>query len=99
MHLVHAIISDSYVTKHYGHYSCIDIIDRSSWNKECIIGAADTVAMFCCCTLYVSSCFFKGIKFLIEKGLLNDTAEDIALFLYAGELLDKKAIGDYLGEG
>ena len=41
----------------------------------------------------------QGIKFLVEKGLLNDTPEDIALFLYAGELLDKKAIGDYLGGG
>lgn len=41
----------------------------------------------------------EGIKFLVEKGLLNYTAEDIAMFLYVGELLDKAAIGDYLGEG
>ena len=43
--------------------------------------------------------YFQGMKFLTEKGLLNHTVEDIALFLYVGELLDKGAIGDYLGEG
>ena len=41
---------------------------------------------------------FQGIKFLVERGLLNNTAEDIAMFLMVGELLDKQAIGDYLGE-
>ncbi|KAL5473939.1 hypothetical protein EMCRGX_G028508 [Ephydatia muelleri] len=40
----------------------------------------------------------EGIKFLLEKKLLNKTAEDIALFLFSNQL-DKKAIGDYLGEG
>jgi cytohesin len=31
--------------------------------------------------------------------LINNTPEDVAMFLYVGELLDKGAIGDYLGEG
>ena len=42
--------------------------------------------------------FSQGIKFLIEKGLVNSTTEDLALFLFVSQL-DKKAIGDYLGEG
>ena len=36
---------------------------------------------------------------MIEKKLINNTPEDVAMFLYVGELLDKSAIGDYLGEG
>lgn len=40
----------------------------------------------------------KGIKFLIEHHLIQETAEDIAHFLYKGEGLNKTAIGDYLGE-
>ena len=40
----------------------------------------------------------QGMKFLVEKGLVNSTAEDVALFLFVSQL-DKKAIGDYLGEG
>jgi len=40
----------------------------------------------------------KGIKFLIEHNLIQETAEDIAHFLYKGEGLNKTAIGDYLGE-
>jgi len=40
----------------------------------------------------------KGIKFLIEHALIQETAEDIAHFLYKGEGLNKTAIGDYLGE-
>ncbi|CAH0564682.1 unnamed protein product [Brassicogethes aeneus] len=40
----------------------------------------------------------KGIEFLIEKGLLQQTAGDVAQFLYKGEGLNKTAIGDYLGE-
>uniref|UniRef100_A0A2K6MXJ9 Cytohesin 1 n=1 Tax=Rhinopithecus bieti TaxID=61621 RepID=A0A2K6MXJ9_RHIBE len=39
-----------------------------------------------------------GIQFLIENGLLKNTCEDIAQFLYKGEGLNKTAIGDYLGE-
>lgn len=42
--------------------------------------------------------FSQGIRFLIEKGLVNSTAEDLGLFLFVSQL-DKKAIGDYLGEG
>ncbi|KAJ7401395.1 Cytohesin-3 [Pitangus sulphuratus] len=40
----------------------------------------------------------KGIQFLIENDLLQNTAEDIAQFLYKGEGLNKTVIGDYLGE-
>ena len=40
----------------------------------------------------------KGIEYLIENGLLQNTPNDIAQFLYKGEGLNKTAIGDYLGE-
>ncbi|GAB1292096.1 Cytohesin-2 [Apodemus speciosus] len=40
----------------------------------------------------------KGIQFLVEHELLQNTPEDIARFLYKGEGLNKTAIGDYLGE-
>lgn len=41
----------------------------------------------------------KGIEFLVENGLLTkDDEQDIAMFLYRGEGLNKTAIGDYLGE-
>ncbi|KYO30639.1 hypothetical protein Y1Q_0008269 [Alligator mississippiensis] len=40
----------------------------------------------------------KGIQFLIENDLLQNTPEDIAQFLYKGEGLNKTVIGDYLGE-
>ncbi|XP_029496046.1 cytohesin-1 isoform X2 [Oncorhynchus nerka] len=40
----------------------------------------------------------KGIRFLIDSGLLKNTSNDIAQFLYKGEGLNKTAIGDYLGE-
>ena len=40
----------------------------------------------------------QGVKFLLEKGLLNKTPEDVALFLSVSQL-DKRAIGEYLGEG
>ena len=40
----------------------------------------------------------QGIRFLYDKGLLNRTAEDVAMFLFVNQL-DKGAIGDYLGEG
>lgn len=40
----------------------------------------------------------QGVRFLHEKGLLNRTAEDVAMFLFVNQL-DKGAIGDYLGEG
>ncbi|KAJ8965763.1 hypothetical protein NQ317_016104 [Molorchus minor] len=40
----------------------------------------------------------KGIEFLIDKGLLQNTPESVAHFLHKGEGLNKTAIGDYLGE-
>ncbi|XP_046643979.1 cytohesin-1-like isoform X2 [Daphnia pulicaria] len=40
----------------------------------------------------------KGIEFLLQQGLLQNTPQDIAAFLYRGEGLSKTAIGDYLGE-
>lgn len=40
----------------------------------------------------------QGIRFLIDSGLLKNTSDDIAQFLYKGEGLNKTAIGDYLGE-
>ena len=40
----------------------------------------------------------KGIEFLISHGLIKETAEDVAQFLYKGEGLNKTMIGDYLGE-
>ncbi|XP_013391578.1 cytohesin-1-like isoform X4 [Lingula anatina] len=40
----------------------------------------------------------KGIEYLIENGLLQNTPEDVAQFLYKGEGLNKTAIGEYLGE-
>ncbi|XP_041715041.1 cytohesin-1 isoform X4 [Coregonus clupeaformis] len=40
----------------------------------------------------------KGIRFLIDSGLLKNTSDVIAQFLYKGEGLNKTAIGDYLGE-
>ncbi|ESO07780.1 hypothetical protein HELRODRAFT_76119, partial [Helobdella robusta] len=40
----------------------------------------------------------KGIEYLIEHELLQNTADDVAQFLFKGEGLNKTAIGDYLGE-
>jgi len=40
----------------------------------------------------------KGIEFLIDNQLLDNTPDSIAQFLYKGEGLNKTAIGDYLGE-
>lgn len=40
----------------------------------------------------------KGIEYLIENELLQETPDDVAQFLYKGEGLSKAAIGDYLGE-
>lgn len=52
---------------------------------------------YVCCVYIVS---LQGIRYLIEQNLLNHTAEDIAVFLYEGtELLNKVAIGEYLGSG
>lgn len=44
--------------------------------------------------------YLQGIRYLIEQNLLNHTPEDIAVFLYEGtEILNKVAIGEYLGSG
>ncbi|KAL8587836.1 Cytohesin-1 [Nucella lapillus] len=40
----------------------------------------------------------KGIQYLITNGLVTNTPEDVARFLFQGEGLNKTAIGDYLGE-
>ncbi|XP_022237745.1 cytohesin-1-like isoform X2 [Limulus polyphemus] len=40
----------------------------------------------------------KGIEYLVEHGLLQNTAENVSQFLYKGEGLNKTAIGEYLGE-
>ena len=40
----------------------------------------------------------KGIEYLVQHGLLRETPEEVAQFLYKGEGLNKTAIGDYLGE-
>ncbi|KRY19864.1 Cytohesin-1 [Trichinella patagoniensis] len=40
----------------------------------------------------------KGIEFLIEHGLIGESAESVAEFLYRSEGLSKAVIGDYLGD-
>ena len=40
----------------------------------------------------------KGIEFLVTHQLIQETAEEVAQFLYKGEGLNKTMIGDYLGE-
>ena len=40
----------------------------------------------------------QGMDYLITNGLLNNTAEDVAAFLFEGEGLNKTQIGSYLGE-
>jgi len=40
----------------------------------------------------------KGIEFLIENGLVENTPEAVASFLYNSEGLTKTAIGEYMGE-
>jgi len=40
----------------------------------------------------------KGIEYLSSHGLLRNTPEEVAQFLYKGEGLNKTMIGDYLGE-
>eukprot|EP00731_Ephydatia_muelleri_P028390 Em0020g34a len=41
----------------------------------------------------------EGIKFLQQQGKIGQSAEDVAKYLLKGEFLNKRAIGDYLGEG
>ena len=43
-----------------------------------------------------SSAPLQGIKYLMNKSLLNDTPEDVALFLHR-EHLDERAVARYLG--
>ena len=40
----------------------------------------------------------KGIKYLVEHGLVQNTASNVANFLSTNENLNKVSIGDYLGE-
>lgn len=40
----------------------------------------------------------KGIEWMVEKGVLSKTKEDIANFLVDTEFLDKTVIGEYFGE-
>ncbi|ODN03511.1 Cytohesin-2 [Orchesella cincta] len=40
----------------------------------------------------------KGIEFLIDHDIVQNTPDDVAKFLKYGEGLSKKAIGNYLGE-
>jgi len=42
-------------------------------------------------------CFVQGIKYLVDEGLLVETPDEIAKFLYS-DGLNKTAIGDYLGD-
>ena len=49
----------------------------------------------------IFTCFrhlFQGLEYLIENELVKNNPEDIAEFLFKGEGLNKRAIGDYLGE-
>ncbi|PRP81479.1 ankyrin repeat-containing protein [Planoprotostelium fungivorum] len=41
----------------------------------------------------------KGIEYLKENKLGENSSMEVAIFLYRTQLLNKKAIGDYLGEG
>lgn len=40
----------------------------------------------------------RGVQFLQERGLLGNTATDIARWLHADDRLDKTLVGDFLGE-
>ncbi len=42
--------------------------------------------------------FFQGIRWLIDNGLIQNTSEHTAAFLFNETGLSKRAIGDYLGE-
>jgi cytohesin len=39
----------------------------------------------------------KGIEYLVEHDILEETPDSIAKFLFDGDGLNKTAIGDYLG--
>ena len=51
------------------------------------------------CMWLIRSLRVQGIKYLVEKGLLNQTPEDVTLFLFVNDQLDKGSVGEYLGEG
>ena len=54
----------------------------------------------CSCTMCMHTHTpLQGIKFLQAQGRLSESAEAVAIFLFKGELLNKRKIGDYLGEG
>lgn len=40
----------------------------------------------------------KGMEYILDHGLVQNTAESVAEFLFRGEGLRKSAVGDYLGE-
>ena len=40
----------------------------------------------------------KGIKYLVEHGIIQNTPKSVASFLFNTETLNKVSIGDYLGE-
>ncbi len=40
----------------------------------------------------------KAIKYLIEEGVLKNTADSVVKFLKETPALDKTKVGDYLGE-
>ena len=40
----------------------------------------------------------KGLQYLVEHGLLDNTAESVAAFFHANAALDKTVVGDYMGE-
>ena len=40
----------------------------------------------------------KGMEYLIDNNLVENTPEMVASFLYNGEDLNKTSIGEYLGE-
>ena len=56
-----------------------------------------------CCLWVVSVfsllCVVQGIKFMQEQGLLGNSSDEIAKWLFKAEMLNKRAIGEYLGEG
>lgn len=64
----------------------------------CLLAQAPGPHSLCRLASLLFLTFVQGIQFLIENGLLKNTCEDIAQFLYKGEGLNKTAIGDYLGE-
>ena len=40
----------------------------------------------------------KGLQYLVEHGLLDNTAESVAAFFHANTALDKTMVGDFMGE-